>query len=832
VELSTLVAILITLVYLDWLYLAYANRMKTNLIMSQVLITTLCIAALGSLWNTIPIDSDLPQAEVSVYLASAVLIAFGALTFYYLQWEKQVVRWIAGAGLWWLITLVLGLSDASLELGGSSWLSDAVSDGNIAALLILAGWTVIGALTLSAAFYKFYNARLPEIANRALLWAVITPLVIMGQLLGVSGSSVLRELGWVISVLGLGLVTYSVVSIRALDLRRAFRLLIANVIMVAIIALLVLGALVLADEFDQRDVNQTALYIALAIGMAVLFLPIFWVFQNVFNRIIGSASVDNLTPEIRRFAEAITGTVEMDELSGIVMQILRELLGVRRAAILLVEDEEEDQLRLAPYTENTLGDVPEATGYITPGGVIHRTLFEERKPLMQFEMDFVPEYKDVPDLERNFFRYLHMAAFAPIVLQDKLLGILACGPKGNDDRFYRADLELLSTIANQTGVAIRNARLLEDVLGRERDVAETNKRLEVAKRQLEALDAVKTDFITIASHELRTPLAQIRGHTDIISALNEQGMLDQDQLDSLTQNLRKAADRLEGLIGDMLDVSQLDLSAMDLRFVETTVENAVRMAVEPLQESIRNRKQSLTARGLRDLPAIHADMQRLVQAIRNVVLNAVKFTPDGGRIDIIGTSRPNPDTGIDEIHIEIKDSGIGIDPRNHEAVFEKFFRAFDPGLHSTGQTKFMGAGPGLGLTIAKGVIEGHGGRIWVESDKYDPDSQPGSVFHIVLPKDPPKGVRRVSPISAPTATNGKRTTPTPPRSAQSEAITEATPVVDDLSEESEEVFEEPTPTLLNPSANRAGVTAAAIQAAEQAILLDQEEQETSDDEPT
>ncbi len=831
-ELSTLVAILITLAYLDWLYLSYSNRTNTNRLMVQMLLATLGIATIGSLWNTIPIDSDLPQPEVSVHLASAVLVAFGALTFYYLQWEKQVMRWLVGAGLWWLVTLVLGFSDAAFQIGSPGWLSDSVSEGNIAAILIIAGWAVIGALTLAAAFYKFYGARLPEIANRALLWAVITPLVIMGQFLGVSGSSVLRELGWVISVIGLGLVTYSVVSIRTLDLRRTFRLLVVNAIMVTIIALLVLGALVLADEFDRRDVNQTALLLGLSVGMAVLFTPIFWIIQNVFNRILGGTSANDVTPEIRRFAEAITGTVEMEELSGIVMQTLRELLGVRRAAILLVEDDDDaDRIKLAPYAEKTLGDVPDATGYILPGGIIHKTLIEERKPLMQFEMDFAPQYKDVPDLERNFFRYLQMAAFAPIIMQDKLLGVLVCGPKGNDDRFYRADIELLSTIANQTGVAIRNARLLQGVLGRERDVAETNKRLEVAKRQLEALDAVKTDFITIASHELRTPLAQIRGHTDIISALNDQGMLDKDQLDSLTQNLRKAADRLEGLIGDMLDVSQLDLSAMDLRFVETTIENAVRMAVEPLQESIRNRKQSLTARGLRDLPTIHADMQRLVQAIRNVVLNAVKFTPDGGRIDIIGTSISNPETGLDEIHIQIKDSGIGIDPRNHEAVFEKFFRAFDPGLHSTGQTKFMGAGPGLGLTIARGVIEGHGGRIWVESEQYDPDNQPGSTFHIVLPKDPPKGVRRVSPISAPAATNGKQTAPTPPKPVPVRETLEAGHVVEETAEV-EETFEEPNPTLLNPSANRAGVTAAAIQAAEQAVLLDNEDQEITDDEQT
>jgi signal transduction histidine kinase len=254
------------------------------------------------------------------------------------------------------------------------------------------------------------------------------------------------------------------------------------------------------------------------------------------------------------------------------------------------------------------------------------------------------------------------------------------------------------------------------------------------------LDSVKTDFITIASHELRTPLAQIRGYTDIMEAMNEQNMLDQDQITGMTANLRKAADRLENLIGAMLDVSQLDVNAMDLRFAQTGIENVVRMAIEPLTESIKSRKLMVSARGLRGLPPLQADMQRLVQAFRNIVLNAIKYTPDGGRIDISGKMQG------DELIISIQDSGVGIDPANHKLIFEKFYRAHDPSLHSTGATKFMGAGPGLGLTIARGVVEGHGGRIWVDSEKYDPDNCPGSTFYIALPLNPPAEAKRVMPF--------------------------------------------------------------------------------------
>jgi signal transduction histidine kinase len=225
-------------------------------------------------------------------------------------------------------------------------------------------------------------------------------------------------------------------------------------------------------------------------------------------------------------------------------------------------------------------------------------------------------------------------------------------------------------------------------------------------------------------------------------------MLDPDQVAGMASNLRKATDRLERLIGDMLDVSQLGLDAMDLRFAQTTIENILRLAIEPLTENIRQRKLTLVARGLKGLPPLEADMQRLVQAFRNVVTNAIKYTPDGGRIDITAHLQKNEHSGEDEIMVAIQDTGIGIDPKNHELIFEKFFRVSDPGLHSTGATKFMGAGPGLGLTIARGVIQGHGGKIWVESSGYDPERLPGSTFYIVLPIVPPKEAVRVLPFES------------------------------------------------------------------------------------
>ena len=157
-----------------------------------------------------------------------------------------------------------------------------------------------------------------------------------------------------------------------------------------------------------------------------------------------------------------------------------------------------------------------------------------------------------------------------------------CGPKKSDAPFTPHDLELLATMADQTGVALRNARSLADLKHLNRTVMALNEELESANTQYERLDSVKTDFITIASHELRTPLAQVRGYVDILEALNDQGMLDQDQTSGMVNNLRKAVDRTEDLLAAMLDMSQLDVNAMDLRFAQASTESVVRMAIEPV----------------------------------------------------------------------------------------------------------------------------------------------------------------------------------------------------------------------------------------------------------
>jgi signal transduction histidine kinase len=159
----------------------------------------------------------------------------------------------------------------------------------------------------------------------------------------------------------------------------------------------------------------------------------------------------------------------------------------------------------------------------------------------------------------------------------------------------------------------------------------------------------------------------------------------------------------------------------------------LRLMQKELQDDLNNRNITLTLdENLSDLPVMNVDPELLQKAFNNVVINAIKFTPDGGTVSIhaesIKDERKEPC-----LEIRVKDTGIGIDPENLDIIFEKLYQLGKVELHSSGRTSFKGGGPGLGLAIAAGIIKAHGGKIWAESPGYDEEKLPGSTFFIRLP---------------------------------------------------------------------------------------------------
>ncbi|RPJ54688.1 MAG: sensor histidine kinase, partial [Dehalococcoidia bacterium] len=178
--------------------------------------------------------------------------------------------------------------------------------------------------------------------------------------------------------------------------------------------------------------------------------------------------------------------------------------------------------------------------------------------------------------------------------------------------------------------------------------------------------------------------------------------------------------------------SALDMNQVILVIEPVNLKNIIELTIAQVEHVLHDRKQSV-AIDLAAAPVLEPDTRRVHQIFKHLLNNAIKYTPDGGQITI--TCNPieaakNRPAGV---QINVQDTGIGIAPEDRERIFEKFYRVGSSDLHSTSPTKFMGAGPGLGLAIAKGLVEAHGGQIRAESQGFDMKNCPGSTFIITLP---------------------------------------------------------------------------------------------------
>lgn len=250
-------------------------------------------------------------------------------------------------------------------------------------------------------------------------------------------------------------------------------------------------------------------------------------------------------------------------------------------------------------------------------------------------------------------------------------------------------------------------------------------KLQKAETRIWRLDKSKSNFIAVAAHELRTPLTLVEGYADMMISLSQ---ANDAQSTMLLTGIKNGAKRLRDIINDIIDVSLLDLRLMEFHFQPIWLTHVINAAERSVQKVFADRQVEIVV--VRDTitnEPTYADPDRLLQAFQKILMNAVKYTPDGRKIEIRARSLP----GFTDVMVS--DTGIGISAAHLPHIFDTFSALGDSSLHSSGKTKFKGGGPGLGLPIARGIVEAHGGTIWAESEGHDEVTLPGSTFHIMIP---------------------------------------------------------------------------------------------------
>jgi signal transduction histidine kinase len=389
----------------------------------------------------------------------------------------------------------------------------------------------------------------------------------------------------------------------------------------------------------------------------------------------------------------LNSTLEPEPLLQFLIRSAADLLDSEAASILLF-DEKTQRLYFAASTG---ADPAELRKIPVPlEGSIAGTIYRDDKPLIINEVAADPRhYRQVGEKIRFEARTL---IGVPMRMRDRRIGVLeALNKRGGP--FTESDLQTLSIIASQAAVAIHNANLVSA--------------LQKAYDELGKVEKLKSDFIAIASHELRTPLGVILGYAALLKE-------DADQATSEhAAAVLNSALRMRALIEDMTNMNMLRVGSAEMAISSQALQPILEAAYEEMRPLIEAKGQEVSRHVAPEQLQANVDAPKLIMALTNLLNNAMRFTPGGGKIEL-GLERHGP-----EAWMRVRDNGVGLPADQLERVFDQFYQVEH---HMTRRHEGMG----LGLSIVRAVVRAHNGRVWAESAGRDQ----GATFIIALPLTP------------------------------------------------------------------------------------------------
>jgi len=679
---------------------------------------------------------QVPQIGWEIAYSAIVVMPIILAILTVLFFERPRVLWIAAIG-GVVVVLVAVIDNNIFEVQTTLQRNlNIASSKELLHTLRWFVWGIFSASAISLTVWDYVITKRPLHRNRILYWLIALVLIVTGEGLTLTQNLWYKQLGLGVRLGGVFMMTFTLISYYFPDLRSMLRKTASTTLVTLVMAAMYLLGFWLVLQSPLAVLPGTVLLVAvalIALLMAVLTPPVRRLVQELLEKILLGGRYDPARA-LREYSAAISNILDLKTLVTIAIGIISEAMETKRGAFLLLTEKED-----APVDVNIIpgmGEFKVSKANFSSSSPVLDYLRRGEQPLTHYEIDILPQFRPTPPSERTWLQNMDMELYVPIRQQGELIGVIALGERSGGAPYSRQDMSVLGTLADQTTVALQNARLVADLKGLNLQMSRLNEELKNINNRLEKLDTAKADFIQIASHELRTPLTQVRGYADMMSDMMQSGMPGSSQFLQISQGIGRATKRLEEIVSAMLDVSQIDVEALNLSRAPLAMTTVIRMAREPYDEGMAQRKQKLVVEGLEGLPPVPGDLQRLCQAFGNIIVNCIKYTPDGGQITITGRSFQSLDNEGKEVQfveIVIADTGIGINPEDQELIFEKFYRVGSTSLHSTGTTKFMGAGPGLGLPIARGIIYAHNGQVWVRSEGRDEDRCPGSQFHVVLP---------------------------------------------------------------------------------------------------
>jgi len=407
-------------------------------------------------------------------------------------------------------------------------------------------------------------------------------------------------------------------------------------------------------------------------------------------------------------SKILSSAPDLGTLLGSVVDRLVGVIDAAESAAVLLYSSESGCLEVVScsgYQGNWLRQIRLGPGESIAGKVFQSggaRLFPTPQDVARAMSDMQPENRDLFDKAVGQVGLPHSAMAAPLSPRGEKLGVLVLENLRNGGSFVQSDLGFVQALADLLAMAVERDRLVKE--------AEQARVLEEANR-------LKSELLSTLSHEMRTPLASIKGYTSAL--LMEDADWDEQTRQEFLKIIDAETDNLRELISDLLESSTIEAGLLRIEKQPTLVPRLAQRAVE--QANLRSKQHRFLVSFPSHFPVVDADPRRIEQVLHNLVDNAVKYSPDGGLIVVRGEVHPT------EIVVSVADQGVGIAPEHLNRLFERFFRI------RSGIGRNV-VGTGLGLPIARTIVESHGGRIWAESTVGS-----GTTLYFTLPIDSTEG---------------------------------------------------------------------------------------------
>jgi signal transduction histidine kinase len=406
-------------------------------------------------------------------------------------------------------------------------------------------------------------------------------------------------------------------------------------------------------------------------------------------------SVEKLTA-LGEVGRAVSSTLDVETVLDTIVSRASQLAGAEGCSIYEYDEATEEFELRAAHNDDTEFVAALRASHLRKGeGLIGRAA-EMREPIQIPDITQPGAYQS--SLRDTLIQFGYRSLLAvPLLREEQVIGSLSFNRKA-PGAFSQEIVDVLKTFATQSALAIQNARLF-------REIADKSAQLEAASRH-------KSEFLANMSHELRTPLNAIIGFSEVLVD-RMFGELNEKQ-DEYLKDIYASGQHLLSLINDILDLAKIEAGRMELEAADFDLPGAIDNALILVRERASRRGITLGQSVDERLGPIRGDERKVKQVLLNLLSNALKFTPEGGRIDV-GAEVRNGDALV-----SVKDTGVGIAPEDQEAVFEEF--------RQVGTADKKVEGTGLGLALSRKFIELHGGKIWVTSAL-----GAGSTFTFTLP---------------------------------------------------------------------------------------------------